>query len=352
MRPILNSLSSLVVLGSTVGLVASEALAQQTDTIWVQSVEITPTNGWDFEGQIIGNPGCGACPCNANPETYAVNTQNKQNTDWLVATAMDNLANSVPVGSCINRVWLNVQGRYDSGDTGQIGVGVLRSSGWSNTQTSPTFAFGTNTDCQYIWPGNGLEITDILANGGSLSVEGVNNLQVRARRVLDSNNTTLRINAYRVKVEFSPPPTVIKNPFPSPQISCPGGVAKFCVEAANATGYPWRLNGVALQDGLQPSGATVSGATSACITISDSNPAMQGAYDCVVFNDCESAASTAGSLTSCVADCDCSDALNIDDFICFQTYFANNSSLADCDTSGSLTIDDFICFQTLFAIGC
>ncbi len=56
--------------------------------------------------------------------------------------------------------------------------------------------------------------------------------------------------------------------------------------------------------------------------------------------------------TVCYADCDASGALDIDDFICFQTLYALQDPYADCDASGTLDIDDFICFQTLYAIGC
>ena len=52
------------------------------------------------------------------------------------------------------------------------------------------------------------------------------------------------------------------------------------------------------------------------------------------------------------ADCDADSLLTIDDFICFQTLFALADPSTDCDESGTLAIDDFICFQTLFAIGC
>ncbi len=55
---------------------------------------------------------------------------------------------------------------------------------------------------------------------------------------------------------------------------------------------------------------------------------------------------------ACVPDCDGSGALDIDDFICFQTRFAVSDPWADCDGSGTLSIDDFICFQTAFAVGC
>lgn len=57
-------------------------------------------------------------------------------------------------------------------------------------------------------------------------------------------------------------------------------------------------------------------------------------------------------LPPCVADCDQSGDLTIDDFICYQTLYAIGNPTADCDQSGDLTIDDFICFQTLYAIGC
>jgi hypothetical protein len=59
-----------------------------------------------------------------------------------------------------------------------------------------------------------------------------------------------------------------------------------------------------------------------------------------------------GGTPACYPDCDLSGSLNIDDFICFQTFFALSDPSADCDLSGTLNIDDFICFQTFFALGC
>jgi hypothetical protein len=56
--------------------------------------------------------------------------------------------------------------------------------------------------------------------------------------------------------------------------------------------------------------------------------------------------------TSCYPDCDASGLLNIDDFVCFQTFYAIGDPSADCDESGTLNIDDFICFQTYYSIGC
>ncbi len=54
----------------------------------------------------------------------------------------------------------------------------------------------------------------------------------------------------------------------------------------------------------------------------------------------------------CYADCDGSGALNVNDFICFQTRFALGAPYADCDGDGVRNVNDFICFQTRFALGC
>lgn len=56
--------------------------------------------------------------------------------------------------------------------------------------------------------------------------------------------------------------------------------------------------------------------------------------------------------SACLADCDASGALSIDDFICFQTFFSLGDLQADCDGNGTLNIDDFVCFQTAFSLGC
>ncbi len=55
---------------------------------------------------------------------------------------------------------------------------------------------------------------------------------------------------------------------------------------------------------------------------------------------------------ACYPDCDGSTVLDIDDFICFQTFYAIGDPYADCDGSTVLDIDDFICFQTFYAVGC
>ena len=59
-----------------------------------------------------------------------------------------------------------------------------------------------------------------------------------------------------------------------------------------------------------------------------------------------------GEATGCYPDCDGDNVLSIDDFICFQTFFAFGDDYADCDGDNVLSIDDFVCFQTFFALGC
>ena len=57
----------------------------------------------------------------------------------------------------------------------------------------------------------------------------------------------------------------------------------------------------------------------------------------------------------CYANCDGSTtapALNVNDFICFQSRFAAADPYADCDQNAALNVNDFICFQSAFAAGC
>jgi Family of unknown function (DUF1028)/FG-GAP-like repeat len=56
--------------------------------------------------------------------------------------------------------------------------------------------------------------------------------------------------------------------------------------------------------------------------------------------------------SACKADCDASGTVDINDFVCFQTFFSLGDPQADCDGSGTLNIDDFVCFQTAFSLGC
>jgi hypothetical protein len=69
--------------------------------------------------------------------------------------------------------------------------------------------------------------------------------------------------------------------------ACAGGTAAFSVTLANPAGatYQWRRNGVNLVNGAAGS-ATISGATTSTVTISNPGLAQLGNYDCVITNPC------------------------------------------------------------------
>ncbi len=54
----------------------------------------------------------------------------------------------------------------------------------------------------------------------------------------------------------------------------------------------------------------------------------------------------------CLADCDGSGAVDVLDFFCFVTAFANSDLKADCNGDGAIDVLDFFCFVTEFARGC
>jgi hypothetical protein len=55
---------------------------------------------------------------------------------------------------------------------------------------------------------------------------------------------------------------------------------------------------------------------------------------------------------ACPADCNADGALNILDFVCFQTRYQAGDPAADCNADDVLNILDFVCFQGLFQAGC
>lgn len=63
------------------------------------------------------------------------------------------------------------------------------------------------------------------------------------------------------------------------------------------------------------------------------------------LSDCFNAA-------DCYPDFNADGALNILDFIAFQTAFVNDDLAADCDSNAQLNILDFVCFQIAFGEGC
>ena len=55
---------------------------------------------------------------------------------------------------------------------------------------------------------------------------------------------------------------------------------------------------------------------------------------------------------SCYPDCEGDDDLDVFDFLCFQSTFAQQTPYADCENDGDHDIFDFLCFMNAFADGC
>lgn len=54
----------------------------------------------------------------------------------------------------------------------------------------------------------------------------------------------------------------------------------------------------------------------------------------------------------CSADCNADGALNVLDFVCFQSEWMSQTAAGDCNADGAFDVLDFICFQSVFVTGC
>ncbi len=112
--------------------------------------------------------------------------------------------------------------------------------------------------------------------------------------------------------------------------------------------YEWFVNGAKVRD-------MVSAAMSDAIAVGTAQPGDLVVCTITPGDGKVNASPISIDVTiagGCYPDCDGDTVLSIDDFICFQTYFAIGDPYGDCDGDTVLSIDDFICFQTYFAIGC
>ncbi|MFO0830751.1 MAG: immunoglobulin domain-containing protein [Phycisphaerales bacterium] len=133
---------------------------------------------------------------------------------------------------------------------------------------------------------------------------------------------------------------------PQPAQACPGDTVTFTAVSADATWFDWYQDGALLTDGPTASGAIISGAGSATLTISGVQTTDQGAFTCVAWNDCFSSPQTPpAALTvggpACPAACDpidfnndglFPDTADIDDFLSvFSGGPCSTAACADID---------------------
>jgi FG-GAP repeat len=123
------------------------------------------------------------------------------------------------------------------------------------------------------------------------------------------------------------PTNIVITQQPLDQIVEPGSNAVFAVQATGTPVlvYQWRYQGLPIVIGSP----FFSGQGTATLTITPVLLGMDGTIDVVVTNPCGVELTSQPASLTVIPPC-----------------------YADCDENGTLSIDDFICFQTFFAIGC
>jgi hypothetical protein len=172
-----------------------------------------------------------------------------------------------------------------------------------------TFSIGAPGATGYQWQHNGVGIADgpgsLCAGGGTVSGSTTATLTITNAQVCDAGTFTCVVSntcgsntSGAAVLAVSGPPT---NPQPpNSQAICAGQTAIFAVVAPGATAYQWRRNGAPISNGagaLCPGGGTVSGATTATLTVSNVRPCDAGQFSCTVSNDCGSINSASATLT-------------------------------------------------------
>ncbi|MFZ4576437.1 MAG: glycerophosphodiester phosphodiesterase family protein, partial [Phycisphaerales bacterium] len=138
---------------------------------------------------------------------------------------------------------------------------------------------------------------------------------------------------------------------PSAERSGLGCATVFEVSAEPGSSVRWRKAGVDLADGVQSSGAVVSGATGPRLTINGVTTADAGIYTARLENRC-GGTETAALLTVCPADFDCSGGVDGDDVIAFFARWDTGDGRADVNTDQSVDGDDVITFFARWDSGC
>lgn len=124
------------------------------------------------------------------------------------------------------------------------------------------------------------------------------------------------------------------------------------VSAAGATSYRWYKDGSAIFDGTSGSGATISGAGTALMSIDGFSFEDEGMYWCVVGN-CVGDRQTAPSpVFMCFGDFNCDGFVNGDDYDSFASLFESGEIGADFNHDGFVNGDDYDAFASRFEVGC
>ncbi len=124
------------------------------------------------------------------------------------------------------------------------------------------------------------------------------------------------------------------------------------VSAAGATSYRWYKDGTALFDGASGSGATISGAGTALMSIAGFSFEDEGMYWCVVGNCIGDRQTAPSPVYMCFGDFNCDGFVNGDDYDSFASLFEAGDIGADFNHDGFVNGDDYDAFASRFEVGC
>jgi len=151
----------------------------------------------------------------------------------------------------------------------------------------------------YRWIKDGVDLADGAGVSGSgtpmLTLSSVGrsdsgSYQCRVSNVCDTDFTSARtLTVQDVQIQSSG----------LNQVVCSASVASFTIVADGtpAPSFQWRFNGVSIANGVNANFTTVSGATTATLTLTSVAVADAGSYSCAVSNLCDTDISTSRTLT-------------------------------------------------------
>lgn len=146
---------------------------------------------------------------------------------------------------------------------------------------------------------------------------------------------------------------------PSPLTVNENATAQF---TASVTGdvlnIRWRKNGTPLNNGPQPGGSVVAGATTQTLTITTPDPRDNGQYDCTITNPCGQATSTQARLIvrpACPGDLNFNGAINTADLAILLGSYGQTvqpGTAGDINADGAVNTSDLTLLLGVFGVPC
>jgi hypothetical protein len=246
--------------------------------------------------------------------------------------------------------------------TGQPGSSVFTERhGWATFDGDGQVISGLSGD----WTAT-IEFTEVDSNSATLPIGGLNTWTA-----YDSTGREVPLSLARDRrVELKLLGACEGTAWPSRIVACPGGVAVInAIGGVPASSYRWFREGVALADGVTPTGMRITGATTRTLRLENVRLADPGRFRCRLDLACGSVLTNEVELViRCLnlsdvsgpgQQLDCDGDLTADDFIVFINWFFAGDARADVagqgqspTPDGQFTADDIILFINRFFAGC